>query len=167
MVATEINSHVSVQDDILTEDLIREADGLFLGLLRNELVGIYIIQNDRFRYVNQHLAELFGYAQEELCHKLGPLDLTAPEYRSLAKLEIERRIGNQTKSSRYSFDGIRKDGSRLRVEVFGTKTEFDGHPAIIGIMIDNTDRHKAELRGERTISFHCSAYRFHTKSIVL
>ena len=27
----------------LSEDLIREADGLFLGLLRNALVGVYKI----------------------------------------------------------------------------------------------------------------------------
>ncbi len=143
----------STRDDILSEDLIREADGLFLGLLRNELVGIYIIQDDHFRFVNPRLAELFGYTQEELCLKMGPLDLTAPEHRPFASQEIERRVHNVIKSSRYFFEGIRKDGSRLRVEVFGTTTELDGRPAIIGIMIDNTHRHHAEVELEEQLHF--------------
>jgi diguanylate cyclase (GGDEF)-like protein/PAS domain S-box-containing protein len=144
---------VLIDPDTLTEDLIRAADGLFLGLLRNELVAIYIIQDDRFRFVNPRFAQLFGYTREELCGHMGPIDLTAPEFRALAQLEIERRVHNVTGSSRYSFDGLRKDGSRIRVEVFGTRAELDGRPAIIGMMIDNTDRHRAELEVKEHLHF--------------
>ena len=59
----------------LSEDLIREADGLFLGLLRNALVGVYIIQDDLFRYVSPRFAEILGRSQEEICRQLGPDDL--------------------------------------------------------------------------------------------
>jgi diguanylate cyclase (GGDEF)-like protein/PAS domain S-box-containing protein len=144
---------VLIDPDTLTEDLIRAADGLFLGLLRNELVGIYIIQDNHFRFVNPHFAQLFGYTREELCNRMGPLDLTAPESRELAQREIERRVRNEASSSRYSFDGLRKDGSRIRVEVFGTRTELDGRPAIIGMVIDNTDRHRAELEVKENLHF--------------
>lgn len=142
-----------METDRLTEDLIRAADGLFLGLLRNELVGVYIIQDGRFRYVNPHFSELFGYSREELCSGMGPLDLTAPESREYARQEIERRVRNEAKSSRYAFDGVRKDGSRIRVEVFGTRTELDGGPAIIGMVIDNTSRYRAEQQVKEHLHF--------------
>jgi diguanylate cyclase (GGDEF)-like protein/PAS domain S-box-containing protein len=143
----------SIGPDTLTENLIRGADGLFLGLLRNELVGIYIIQDDRFRYVNPRFAQMFGYAQEEICGKLGPMDLTAPEFRKRAQQEIDRRVRNEATTSRYAFDGVCKDGNCIRVEIFGTRTELNGRPAIIGMIIDNTDRHKAEQEVESQLHF--------------
>jgi diguanylate cyclase (GGDEF)-like protein/PAS domain S-box-containing protein len=139
--------------DTLTEEMFREADALFLGLLHNALVGVYIIQDGRFRYVNPRLAELFGYTQEQLCRNMGPLDLTAPEFRPQAAREIERRIKDEVQSSRYSFDGLCKDGSRIRVEVFGNRIEFQGRPAIIGMMIDNTQRYRAELEVKEQLHF--------------
>ena len=121
--------------DTLTEEIFREADALIVGLLRNALVGIYIVQDGRFRYVNSQLAELFGYSQQELCGGMGPLDLTAPEFRQLAEREIQRRVNNEAQSSRYAFDGLRKDGSRIKVELFGSRVDFEGRPAIIGMLI--------------------------------
>lgn len=144
-IANDDTLGVSLEMDKLTEPLLNEAEGLLLGLLRNELVGTYLIQDNCFRYVNARLAQLFGYTPDELCNKMGPMDLTAPAYRPLAHAEIERRIHNDSQSAHYSFDGICKDGSRVFVEVFGSRTEFRGRPAIIGAMIDNTDRHNVEL----------------------
>ena len=56
----------------LTEDLIRDADGLFVGLLRNAMIGVYIIQDNFFRYANPRFAEIFGYTQAEICGAIGP-----------------------------------------------------------------------------------------------
>ena len=139
--------------DPLTEDLIRDADGLFLGLLHNALVGIYIIQDGRFRYVSPRFAELFGYTQQQLCDGMGPLDLTAPEHRERARQEIARRLEKGASSSRYAFEGLRSDGSRIRVEVFGNRVEFEGQPGIIGMIIDNSDRHRAELELQEQLHF--------------
>ena len=139
--------------DTLTAQMFREADALFLGLLQNALVGIYIVQDERFRYVNPQLADLFGYSQQELCSGIGPLDLTAPEFRQQAASEIGRRISGEVQSSRYAFDGLRSDGSRIKVELFGSRIDFDGRPAIIGILIDNTQRARAELEVKEQLYF--------------
>ena len=62
----------------LTEDLIRDSDSLFVDLLRNALIGVYIIQDGLFRYANPRFAAMFGYTQEEICGRIGPFDLIAP-----------------------------------------------------------------------------------------
>ena len=75
----QINRPMNLTLEPLTEDLIREADGLFLGLLRNALVGVYIIQDELFRYVNPRFAEMFGYSQADICGHIGPRALIAEE----------------------------------------------------------------------------------------
>lgn len=130
--------------DPFVDRLLEEADKLLLGLFSNALIGVYVIQDGRFLYVNQRLAELFGYGQEELCAGLGPLDLTLADDQEVARREIERRIEGAAAASHYAFRGRRKDGSLVDVEVFGVRTTFAGGPAIIGILLDVSERTRAE-----------------------
>ncbi len=149
---TEIDNSL-LRVNTLTEDIKREVDDLFLGLIHNELVGVYIIQDYLFRYVNARFAEIFGYSQEEINLRMGPLELTEPEYRSRVKQEIDRRIRSETNSSRYSFYGLCKDGNKVCVEVFGSRIEFEGRPAIIGMVIDNTECREAEFEVNNQLNF--------------
>lgn len=138
---------------IAIADLLREADTLLQGMFSNALIGIYVIQDNRFIYVNQRLADLFGYTQDELCAGLGPMDLTAPEHRALARQEIESRVTGKTQESFYHFHGITKDGRQLDAEVFGVSTSFSGRPAIIGILLDVSDRYRAERAAADQLRF--------------
>jgi PAS domain S-box-containing protein len=36
------------------------------------MIGVYIIQDDLFRYANPRFAEMFGYTQEEICGASAP-----------------------------------------------------------------------------------------------
>ena len=42
-------------------------------------VGIYVLQDRLFKYVNPCLTELFGYTAEEMLDGMGPLDLVPAE----------------------------------------------------------------------------------------
>lgn len=124
--------------------LKQEAVPLLMGLVSNELSGVYIIQDDRFVFVNQRLADLFGYTPEALCAGMEPTQLIAPAYQPLAKREIDRRLSGEVKSSFFSFEGVRRDGSHFDVEVFGVATMFSGKPAVIGILLDISERRNSE-----------------------
>lgn len=132
------------QSDAIIDNLLPEADSLLLGLFSNELIGVYVIQDNQFIYVNTRLAELFGYSQDELCHGLGPLDIMLPSDHAKAQREIDRRIQGTISASFYGFHGVRKDGSTLDAEVFGVSTRHAGRPAIIGIVLDVSERVTAE-----------------------
>jgi len=121
-----------------------DAATLLLGLFDNALVGVYVIQDGRFVYVNDTLARLFGYAQDDINDKLGPLDLTDPANQPVAASEIDKRIRGEARASFYRFQGMRKDGSTFDAEVFGVATQFQGRPAIIGILQDVSKRVCAE-----------------------
>ncbi len=131
-----------------TEAALVASEDKFRRLVEQNLAGIYIIQGARFVYVNPRLAEIFGYAPNEIIGILGPVDLTTPEDRARVTENIRRRIEGEISSIGYSFHGVRKDGTRIFLEVRGSVMDFNGRPAIIGSLTDVTQREMAveELR---------------------
>lgn len=135
------------------DGLLHEAGPLLLGLCSNALIGVYVIQDDRFVFVNPRLAELFGYSQQQLCSGMGPRELTAPRDQDMVRREIHRRIEGDSHSSHYAFRGVRQDGSELDVEVFGVSTRFGARPAIIGMLLDVSERTAAERAVQDQLQF--------------
>ncbi len=64
---------------------LKESEEKFRKLVEKSLVGVYIIQEGVFRYVNPRLARIFGYTVDELINKKGPADLTHPDDRKVVK----------------------------------------------------------------------------------
>jgi len=113
---------------------------LFKEMVEKSPVGVYLVQDWVFKYVNPKLAEIFGYKTEEIINKKGPLDLTYPDDISKVKHNIEKMLKGEVTSIHYTFRGLRKDKKIIFVEVFGSKTTYNRKPAIIGTLLDVTDK---------------------------
>lgn len=109
-----------------------------------DLAGAYIIQDDLFRYVTPSFSVISGYSFEELIEKLGPIDILAPEDRERVMDSIRHRIAGEIGFSHHEFNICRKDGSIRTVETFGSRALFQERPAIIGTIIDVTERRRSE-----------------------
>jgi PAS domain S-box-containing protein len=123
---------------------LQQSETKFRSLVEQSLVGVYIIQDERFPYVNPRQAEIFGYTSEEMMQSVSLEDTVVPEDLPLVREQIRRRMSDETKVVHYNFRGVRKDGSPVHVEVLGTLTEFDGQPAVLGTALDITERKRAE-----------------------
>ncbi len=129
------------------EDALRQSETRFRNLVEQSLVGIYILRDGRFIYVNPKLAEIFGYSNpEEIVFGKSTLELIAPESRALVAENDRKRLAGEEKSFHYTFKGLRKDGSSIDIEAFGSSTEIDGRPAIIGTLLDVTGKLQLEKR---------------------
>ena len=126
------------------EDALRQSEARFRSLVEQALVGIYIVRDGAFMYVNPKLAEIFGYTPDELVFAKSITDVIAPESRALVEENIRKRLAGELNSIHYTFKGLRKDGSRNNVEVYGTRTEVDGKPVVIGTLLDNTEKLRLE-----------------------
>jgi len=124
------------------EEALRESENKFRSLAEKSLVGIYLIQDEIFRYVNPKLAEIFGYRVEELIGKRGPRDLTLQEDWPVVEKALRRRISRRVKSIHYNFRGITKNKEIIHVEVYGSRTIYQGRPAVIGTLSDITERRR-------------------------
>ena len=117
----------------------------FQSLVDQSIVGINIIQDGHFRYANQALAGMFGFASpEEMIDKVAFEELVAPEFRALVRETIRLRTEGVLDSSQYQFTGRRRDGSPVEVEIFGRRIEYAGGAASIGIVVDVTERQRIE-----------------------
>ena len=128
----------------LADEALKESENLFKDLAEKSLVGVYLIQDGVFRYINPKLAEIFGYAVEELMGKKGPKDLVFPEDYSIVEENIRKRISGELESTNYRFRGIKKNKEMLYIEVYGSRTTYQGHPAVIGTLLDITEHKRAE-----------------------
>lgn len=135
-----------ISDRKRAEEALRISESRFRALVEQSITGIYVFDHDAFRYVNQRLAAMFGYSEDELIDRLGPLDLIAPEDQGTVKAQMERRLDGDVQSAHYTARGMRKDGTRIWLELHGSRMELEGRPAITGTALDITERVEAEQR---------------------
>ncbi|HEY3325956.1 MAG TPA: diguanylate cyclase [Novimethylophilus sp.] len=121
------------------------ADSMFRCLVEQTLAGIYVIQEGYFRYVNPVFAEMFGYkSPADLINRIPVSDLVAPADRERVADNLRRRVEGEVKDIRYSFVGLRRDGTTIDIEVHGGLLEYQAKPAVIGLALDITERKRAE-----------------------
>lgn len=130
------------------EGLVAEESTKFRALVEQSLVGIYIIQDDVFRYVNPGLVKMFGYdSADEVVDLIPVYKFIKEEDRPLVEENIRRRIRGEVESNRYSLTAYKRDGTPVVVDVHGRRIEYQGRPAVIGTLVDITEmrRSKEEL----------------------
>lgn len=98
-------------------------------------LGIYIIfQSGRFMYTNPGVASLFGYSFIEFITIESIFELIATNDRELMTTQINQCFKAQNKSLDCTLKGVRKDGTIINVQAYGTKTKFNGKPVIVGLL---------------------------------
>lgn len=138
------------------EDALRESENKFRDLAEKSFVGIYLIQDGVLKYVNPRLAEIFEYEVEEIKEKKNVRDLTLPEDWPIVEENIRKRISGEVKSVHYVLRGITKNKDTIWVEVYGSRTMYQGRPAVIGALLDITKRKLVEQ------ALHLSEEKFRT-----
>ncbi|MFM0210681.1 PAS domain S-box protein [Paraburkholderia sediminicola] len=114
----------------------------FKGIVEQSIAGIYILQDGRFRYVNETFAHMCGLKREQLLGaKLS--DVANPEQLAALMSEYARKIKGGP-SERFV---IRRTLSRRPgcFEIHGTRVIFHGRPAIVGVGIDITERERQRM----------------------
>ncbi len=110
----------------------------FKGIVEQSIAGIYILQDGRFKYVNETFARMCGLKREVL---MGARlrDVANPEQAVALVAQYERKIVGNTPNDHFI---IRRTSQRRpgSFEIHGTRVIFHGQPAIVGVGIDITER---------------------------
>jgi PAS domain S-box-containing protein len=126
-------------DQYRTEQELRTTLSWYQRLVEQELAGIYLIQDEAFIYVNAKLADIFGYTQEELIGCSPRTVIAEADHEDLVE-NLRQREAGEVDNIRYELTGERKDGRAIDLDVHGGVIEFEGDPAVLGILLDTTDR---------------------------
>ena len=126
------------------EEALKQSETKYRQLVNNALTGIYITQGSVIQFCNQQFAEMFGYQTADALVGKHIKELLAPqswekEYKKFRQLE-----NSNGQTSRFEFQGKKKDGSLLVAEALCASISFEGKHAIQGTIIDITERRRAE-----------------------
>ncbi len=134
----------------MAEEALRISEDRFRRLAEHATVGIVLIQNNLYRYVNPAFAQMFGYdAPRDIIDRLGPLDLTAPDSRPSVAEAIEKRVLGQIRATSLQYQGLRRDGRTFDVEEHGARTVHAQRLAVIATILDVTAREASRRRLEK------------------
>ena len=127
---------------------LQRTSAMFQGVARNAVTGVFVIDADmRFRYVNAKMAQMFGYRPEEMSDTLSVQALLvasdAQEWWQQLAAPPHKRPGRLA-TSHYEARVRHRDGSFLDIEVYASRMVLDGQPAVIGIVLDVSERKKTE-----------------------
>jgi PAS domain S-box-containing protein len=125
------------------EEALRKSEEEYKRLVDSSLTGIFIHQDEKYVFVNNRFAEMHGYKPEELRGK-EPLPLIHPDEREALRDIASKRLKGEAVPQQYEVRRLRRDGKTIWCEMMATRIEYQGRPAIMGNMIDITERKRAE-----------------------
>ncbi|MBI4249641.1 MAG: response regulator [Elusimicrobia bacterium] len=125
-------------------EALRASESRFRSLVEQSLVGVSIIQDGKFLYMNPKGLKTLGYSLEEIRSLASVTDVVAPSDRGTVQENIRKRIEGQADTLHYNTGAVRKDGKSIELEILGNRTMLDGKPAILGTFLDVSERKALE-----------------------
>ena len=111
----------------------------FQGIVEAALAGVYVVYDERFRYVNGTFAAMFGYRIDEM-EGMHMRDLVTLDSGDDVMEKYHQRISGKVTSIRYTTKCRHKDGRIVHLEIHGARVLFRGQPALSGMAVDITER---------------------------
>jgi diguanylate cyclase (GGDEF)-like protein/PAS domain S-box-containing protein len=125
------------------EDALKESEESFRALTENPLTGIFIIQNEKCVFCNLRFAEMHGYNINELLNK-STLFLVHPDYHNWAYSRVEEVIKGDRPPEIGEQIRVKKNGENFWVESIIIPIAYKGEKAVVGTIVDITDRKQAQ-----------------------
>ncbi|HEX2966590.1 MAG TPA: PAS domain S-box protein [Syntrophorhabdaceae bacterium] len=137
---------VDISERKRVEQELKESEEKYRSVVESSLIGFYIIQDEKFQFVNRRLCEITGYTYEEITDNVQPFGKIHPDDRSRIERNIQRRLAGEKEFDEYDVRVFRRDGKLLTIRISGTATTYHGRPAVSGTCIDVTRENALEAQ---------------------
>ncbi len=132
---------------LLTYRSLQESEAKFRSFVENTMLGVAVMQDDRFQFGNRAMADVFGHDWETLM-ALEPgevLKLIHPEDRAFVERQARRKQhGHEDAVGNYVFRALDRDGGVRWLEIYSKTIDYDGRPAILMSLLNVTDTKLAQ-----------------------
>jgi PAS domain S-box-containing protein len=124
---------------------MEESAKSFRDLVEGSIQGVCIHSDSKILFVNPAMAHIFGYDDSDAVLAVGNIRalLATDEHERLAGYTLARNAGEDVPDI-YEAKGVKKDGSTIWVEFRVTPVLWHGLSALQSVIVDITDRKKAE-----------------------
>ena len=122
---------------------LEEREALFRTLSDSSAAGVFICVGDTIRAANRAMARLVGVPIKQLLNK-PYLSLVPEEDRAHIRERVERIVTEGKDVGRYEDRVLHRDGHIVWVEVMASRALYRGQPALVGTLVDITERKRFE-----------------------
>ena len=143
---------LDVSEQVRAVAVLNEKEAHFQAAMNAAQVGIFLLQDGVFRYVNPYLTQLFGYSETTLLNGMALADLVDEEHREITREACALQQAGEP-GRPYEITMLREDGSSLPVLIFGSPATYEGRPALIGTLLDISRQKDAERRARELADF--------------
>jgi diguanylate cyclase (GGDEF)-like protein/PAS domain S-box-containing protein len=127
---------------------LTEAEGKFHSILDQSLVGITLLVDNRFHYVNPKFAEIVGYSVEALLQMVDPFVLIKVTNFCSARAAMQEMLIGDYKNAKYVIDIERENKEMITVDcAVNGPVKIGGKASVITVWKDITER----LRNEKEV----------------
>ncbi len=143
-IAGILGTYLDISARKRADERSREEEAKFRSLVEQNVAGIFIVREDgTVGYVNPFFAALLGYEASDLIgHPL--LDILPEEERDEAREKLEAQLAGGANFVEHNSTIKTKDGRTVEFLVNASHTIFEGHPASLAVVLDVTERNKAQ-----------------------
>ena len=135
-----------ITDQRRMEQELRDSEEKYKHIAENSIDGVGMAQNGTIIYINDAYCTMFGYRRDELMGE-NLLKVVAPEDRPLIEERARKRIRGEKVPNSYVFTGMKKDGTRLFIEVSTSEAFiYKNKSTIFSILRDVTERKRGEMQ---------------------
>ncbi|MBN1168002.1 MAG: PAS domain S-box protein [Methanospirillaceae archaeon] len=128
-----------------------QTEELFRRPVERSLVGIYLMQDFGIVYANPRMSEILGYSRNEL-EKMIISSLFHEEDRALAIKNHQQVISRPDETYDYEIRAVTADGRIIYLENLISQFTYQGHPAVIGSIMDITEKKISETNLLRSLA---------------
>jgi PAS domain S-box-containing protein len=123
------------------ESALEESEEKYRKVVENVNVGMVVVQDLKFVFVNQTISTFLGYSQDEILSNPNPFQFVHPDDTEMVFERHMKRIENYDDvPDIYPFRVVTKDGDVKWVEVTAARINWEGKPAILNFFMDITER---------------------------
>ncbi len=141
-----VGVHMDITERVRQEEALKESENKFRDLSEKSEVGIFLLQERQFRYINQKFAEIHGYSMEEILYRKRPKDFIHPDDLPGLKEKTLKTLSGEMETFHHEFRIVTGTGAVRRIEVYYSRTIFEGKPGLVGTVLDVTERRMLEDR---------------------
>jgi PAS domain S-box-containing protein len=120
----------------------KQAEELFRTLFDRSPVGLFIIQDRKFKLINPQFLQLTGYKEDEFLDT-DSLAFILPEDRNMVMENTIKMLKGKLFLP-FEFRVINKSGETRWIEQTITSIQYQTRPAVLGYYVDITERKQAE-----------------------
>lgn len=128
---------------------LRESEEKYRNLVEQSLVGVYLIQDDVFQYVNKKFCEILKCEAADIIRKKSLSDLAAEENKSLVKTQMDALYEGNEHTSHFEFKVQNEDDYNTVIQVWAASLYHKGKRAVEGIIIDITEQNEARIKEKK------------------